>query len=132
MLKFDEELTLNQGPFAHGEAVLDATGPIDQSEEEMVELCAWVFHRGDHDAAATEMTTGSDHHTAGGGHVDIVPGSDGRSHWKMALRQVGNAPLEPGEAFGVAVAMMRVRNQGNHQRVVWWGHPLRIVQSAPD
>ena len=129
MLKFDDKMTLNEGPFAQGEAVLVATGPIDQSEEEMVELCAWVFQRGEHDAAATEMTTGEDHHTAGGGHVHIVPGTDGHDHWTMTLRQVGNEELQPGEAFGVAVAMMRMRNQGNHQRVVWWGHPLKLVRA---
>lgn len=127
MLRFDDVLTLNPGPVAKGEAVLDATGPFDLAEEEMVELCAWVFQRGEHDAAATEMTTGEDHHTAGGDHVHFEKGPDGRDRWRMSLRQVGEKPLKAGDAFGVAVAMLRAKKEDDCQRVIWWGHPLKLV-----
>jgi hypothetical protein len=128
MLRFDDVLTLNSGPVTNGEAALDATGPLDLSDEEMIELCAWVFQRGeDDDAAATEMTTGADHHTAGGTHLDVFTDSAGRARWKLALRQVGDKPLEAGDAFGVAVAMMKAKNEGDKQRVIWWGHPIKLV-----
>ena len=44
----------------------------------------------------------------------------------MPLRLVGTEPLTPGDAFGVAVAMMKMKNEGNVQRVMWWGHPLKL------
>ncbi len=130
MLRFDEVLELNKdsAEAAHeGKVVLDATGPIDQSEEEMIELCAWVFQRGTHDAAATEMTINENHETAGGGHLHIVPGEDGKDRWQMPLRQVGDAELHAGEAFGVAVALMKMKKEDNQQRVLWWGHPVRLI-----
>ena len=128
MLRFDDVLTLNNpGTGAQDEVVLDATGPLDQSQEEMIELCAWVFQRGEHDAAATEMTTGNNHETAGGGHLHVFTDGDGHDRWKLSLRQVGDAELVAGDAFGVAVAMMRMKKDQNHQRVVWWGHPLKLV-----
>jgi hypothetical protein len=127
MLKFDDVLQLRN----EGEVVVEATGPLDPSEEEMVELCAWVFQRGADDAAATEMTTGHDHATAGGTHLELFKDPDGQDHWKLPLRQVGQEPLVAGDAFGVAVAMMRDRTQSDQQRVVWWGHPVKLT-AAPD
>ena len=130
MLRFDEVLELNKTSTdtAHeGMVVLDATGPLDQSEEQMVELCAWVFQRGQHDAAATEMTINEHHETAGGGHLHVVKGEDGQDRWQMPLRQVGDEALHAGEAFGVAVALMRMKKEGNQQRVLWWGHPVKLI-----
>ena len=127
MLRFDDVLTLKNPGTEHGTVVLDATGPLDRSEEEMIELCAWVFQRGENDAAATEMTTGHDHETAGGDHLQVFTDEHGQDRWKLSLRQVGDEPLQAGDAFGVAVAMMRLRNDADQQRVVWWGHPLKLV-----
>jgi hypothetical protein len=126
-LRFDDVLELKEVPVKEGEPVIDAMGPLDRSEEDMIELCAWIFQRGEHDAAATEMTTGGDHHeTAHGDHVEFVQGADGRERWKLPLRQVGTEPLVAGDAFGVAVAMT-MTNEGDQQRVVWWGHPLTLT-----
>ena len=123
MVKFDDVLQLKK----EGVVVVDATGPLDPSQEEMVELCAWVFQRGKEDAAATEMTTGDHHETTAGHHLEVFKDPDGQDHWKLRLRQVGNEPLVPGDAFGVAVAMMKMKNQSDQQRVVWWGHPVKLV-----
>jgi hypothetical protein len=131
MLRFDDVLELKNVPVEEGEAVIDAMGPLDPSEEVMIELCAWVFQRGEHDAAATEMTTGGAHHeTAHGGHIEFFEGADGQNRWKLPLRQVGDEPLEPGAAFGVAVAMLRMTNEDDQQRVVWWGHPLMLTAAG--
>jgi hypothetical protein len=123
MVKFDDVLQLRKD----GAVVLDATGPLEPSEEQMVELCAWVFQRGGNDAAATEMTTGDHHETAGGDHLEFFKDPDGRDHWRLHLRQVGAEPLVPGDAFGVAVAMMK--NEHDQQRVVWWGHPVQLAEA---
>ena len=129
MLRFDDVLELKKAPVEEGKPVIDAVGPLDGSEEHMIELCAWIFQRGEHDAAATEMTTGKDHHeTAHGNHVEFFEGADGQSRWRLPLRQVGDEPLEAGDAFGVAVAMLRMTNEGDQQRVVWWGHPLTLTE----
>jgi hypothetical protein len=128
MLRFDDVLELKQAPVPEGEPVIDAMGPLEGTQDDMIELCAWVFQRGEHDAAATEMTTGKGHHeTAHGNHVEFFEGDDGRERWKLPLRQVGEEELAPGDAFGVAVAMLRVPSGGTHQRVVWWGHPLTLT-----
>jgi len=80
MLRFDDVLELKNVPVEEGEAVIDAMGPLNPSEEVMIELCAWVFQRGEHDAAATEMTTGGEHHeTAHGGHIEFFEGADGQN-----------------------------------------------------
>jgi hypothetical protein len=129
MLRFDDVLELKKAPVEVGKPVIDAMGPLDGSEEHMIELCAWIFQRGEHDAAATEMTTGEgQHETAHGDHVEFFEGADGRPRWKLPLRQVGNEPLEAGDAFGVAVAMLRMTNEDDQQRVVWWGHPLTLTE----
>jgi hypothetical protein len=128
MLRFDDVLELRELPVEDGAVVIDAMGPLDRSEEVMIELCAWIFQRGEHDAAATEMTIGGDHHeTVHGDHIEFFQGADGRDRWKLPLRQVGDEPLEAGDAFGVAVAMLRMTNEGDQQRVVWWGHPLTLT-----
>jgi hypothetical protein len=127
MLRFDDVMQLKKVPVEEGEVVIDAMGPLDPSED-MIELCAWIFQRGEHDTAATEMTIGGDHgETAHGDHVEFFKGADGRDRWKLPLRQVGDKPLEAGDAFGVAVAMLRMTNEDNKQRVVWWGHPLTLT-----
>jgi hypothetical protein len=109
MVRFDDVLRLK------GDGGVVAQGPLDPQDEELLELCAWVFQRSDDDAAATEMTTT-------GGHLEFPSGPPPK--WKMVLGKVGNADLQPGDAFAVAVALMKIR--GN-QRVVWWGHPITLV-----
>jgi hypothetical protein len=127
MLRFDDVMQLKKVPVEEGEVVIDAMGPLDPSED-MIELCAWIFQRGEHDAAATEMTTGGDHHeTAHGDHVHFFQGANGQHRWKLPLRQVGEKPLEEGDAFGVAVAML---SEDDQQRVVWWGHPLTLTAAG--
>ena len=127
MLRFDDVLELKKAPVEEGKPVIDAVGPLDGSEEHMIELCAWIFQRGEHDAAATEMTTGGDgHETAHGDHMHFFLGPDGQQRWKLPLRQVGDKPLKAGDAFGVAVAML---NEDDQQRVVWWGHPLTLTEA---
>jgi hypothetical protein len=136
MLKFDDELELEEPPNPGTEAqddppvVLVAEGPFEGKKADMVELCAWVYQRGnENDAAATEMTTGHEHHElTHGGHLDIVEGPPGR--WRMQLRQVGNKPLKAGDAFGVAVAMIKPAKEGGRQRVVWWGHPINLIEKG--
>jgi hypothetical protein len=110
MVRFDDtmELTADSGVIAQG--------PIDPATETMLELCAWVFQRGDDDAAATEMSTT-------GGQLKFPPGPPPK--WQMKLGKVGNADLQPGDAFAVAVALLT--NEAGRQRVVWWGHPVTLV-----
>jgi hypothetical protein len=110
MVRFDDVLRLT------GDGGVDAKGPIDPNEE-MVELCAWVFQRGDDDAAATEMSTT-------GGHLEFPSGPPRK--WRMLLGRVGDVDLQPGEAFAVAVALMK--NRAGKQRIVWWGHPLTLEE----
>lgn len=42
MLRFDDVLELKQAPVEEGKPVIDAIGPLDGSEEHMIELCAWI------------------------------------------------------------------------------------------
>ena len=105
MLRFHDEQELKPV----GTAVMVARGPFDAAEEEIIELCVWVFQRGANDAAATEMTTGKDHHTGGGDHVTFDKDAKGRDRWNMPLRLVGAEKLTPGDAFGVAVAKMKMK-----------------------
>jgi hypothetical protein len=113
MVRFDDELQLS------GDGAVDARGQLDPTSEEMLELCAWVFQRGDTDAAATEMSTT-------GGHLEFPPGPPPK--WRMELGRVGDAKLAEGDAFAIAVALMR--NREGNQRVVWWGHPVTLVGAA--
>jgi hypothetical protein len=113
MLRFNDVLDVDQG----GGVV--AKGPRDATTERIVDLCAWVFQRGDHDAAATEMTHHGEHLVQGGGHLEV---EDDR--WTLQLAQIGDqAALGPGDAFAVAVALLE---EGGKQRVVWWGHPVKL------
>lgn len=104
------------------DAVMVARGPFDAAEERIIELCVWVFQRGENDAAATEMTTGHAHDD----HVTFDKDDRGRDRWNMPLRQVGDFPLTGGEAFGVAIAMLEMKKEDDAQRVIWWGHPLKL------
>jgi hypothetical protein len=110
MVRFDDVLTLT------GDGGVDAQGPLDPPNEEVLELCAWVFQRSDTDSAATEMSTT-------GGHLESLPGPPPK--WRMVLGKVGDTELVEGDAFAVAVALMR--NRDGNQRVVWWGHPVTLV-----
>src|SRR5688572_12070859 len=126
MLKFDDELEVE------GNGVVIATGPFDPEVEEIIELCAWVYQRdpNGNELGATEMT---EHH---GDHHELLRNAEGAftvhtgadphdGHWRLPLGRVGQGDLQPGEAFGVAVAMISETANGN-QRVIWWGHPLRL------
>ena len=138
MLRFKDKLELEKlaaNPPKPGDVVLVAKGPFE-GQDQLIELCVWVFQRGDEDAAATEMTTGhhDDDHphepgqlpTVGGEHVKVVDDGGGEFHWEMPLRQVGDEALAAGDAFGVAVAMLRPKTDQHQQRVVWWGHPITL------
>ena len=108
------------------DAVMVARGPFDAAEEQIIEICVWVFQRGENDAAATEMTTGHANHPGHDDHVTFDKDDRGRDRWNMPLRQVGDFPLTGGEAFGVAVAMLEMKREDDAQRVIWWGHPLTL------
>ena len=126
MLKFDDVLTVQT------DGSVEAMGPVDLATDEVVELCAWVFQRRDKkDAAVTEMATPEGHpHTRGSGtDLQVGPDKNGKGKWKLPLGKVGQGAekLEAGEAFGVAVAMTKKKGS-DEQVVVWWGHPLELVQ----
>jgi hypothetical protein len=106
-VRFDDLLHLST-------AGVVAEGPVDPGET-VVEMCAWVFQRGENDAAATEMTTT-------GGKLVLSPG-----RWKLPLAKVGQFDVVPGQAFAVAVALMK--DADGKQRVVWWGHPVDLEAS---
>ena len=132
MLRFHDLQELGN---AGDDAVMVARGPFDAVEEQIIEICVWVFQRGDNDAAATEMTTGDAHHPGHDDHVKFDKDDKGRDRWNMPLRQVGTVPLTAGDAFGVAVAMLKMKSEDDAQRVVWWGHPLKLNDpsgAAPD
>ena len=113
MLRFHDVLDVD------ADGAVMATGPRDSTTEEIVELCAWVFQRGDHDAAATEMTHDGHHLLLGEGELEVM--SD---KWRLPLGKIGgDAALVSGDAFAVAVAMLK---EGGKQRVVWWGHPVKL------
>lgn len=130
MVRFDEVLDLLDG----GE--VDARGPLDSSKEKMVELCAWVFSRGDNDAAATEMTTTGrslEFVTEKGEIISPQPQAvisvqnrPDIAKWRLVLGKVpgDGADLQGGDAFAVAVALMQIKD--DKQRVVWWGHPVEL------
>lgn len=113
MLRFHDVLKVDAS------GLVTATGPRDSTTERIVDLCAWVFQRGDHDAAATEMTHHGQHALIGEGELEVMA-----DRWKLPLGKIGeDAKLEPGDAFAVAVAMLK---EGGKQRVVWWGHPVKL------
>src|SRR5687767_5502025 len=108
MLRFHDVLHVRP------DGTVEASGPREPTDE-IVDLCAWVFQRGDHDAAATEMTHAADegHHLlVGDGELELL-----EDKWRLPLGPVGrDAILEPGDAFAVAVAMFK---ENGKQRVVW-------------
>jgi hypothetical protein len=119
MVKFDDTLTVKKN------GVVVASGPVDSSNEKIVELCAWVYQRGVTDAAVTEMTHQDEH-----GHHHLLK-SDGElqvkdNKWRLPLAKVGNEPIAPEQdAFAVAVAMIEDLQSGK-QEVIWWGHPVKL------
>jgi hypothetical protein len=122
MVKFDPELKVEE------DGVVVASGPVNSEQEEIVELCAWVFQRGATDAAVTEMTHqdehGNHHALKGDGELKV----DGNT-WKMGLARVGKEPMAAGQkAFAVAVAMIKDKKSGN-QEVIWWGHPVELKKA---
>ena len=130
MVKFDDELAVD------GNGIVIATGPFDPEAEEVVELCAWVYQRdgNGNELAATEMTEHhGDHHALlrdSAGEFTVHTGDDPHDgHWRLPLGRVGQGDLQPGEAFAVAVAMIKEKAQGN-QRVIWWGHPVRLTAAV--
>ena len=132
MVKFDDELTVGD------DGVVVASGPFDPETETIVELCAWVYQRDPandgNEVAATEMTQHHGHHDVPADdsklETAVDPGGDPhKGHWRMPIGRVGSGDLQPGEAFAVAVAMLEEKPRGN-QRVIWWGHPVRLT-AAP-
>jgi hypothetical protein len=124
MVRFDDVLTVK--PDGH----VVASGPVESSREKIIELCAWVFQRGDRtDAAVTEMThedeNGESHLFHGEGELTVMG-----DHWSMELGRVGTEPMASGQdAFAVAVAMIEDKDNGR-QEVVWWGHPVKLADEA--
>ena len=108
-VRFNETLSVANG-------TVDARGPLD-SDEKVLELCAWVFQGEDpDDAAATEMTTSD----------PKPPFSGDPPEWTLRLDHVPNSrKLKGGPAFAVAVALMESKNKKN---VVWWGHPITLEE----
>ena len=124
MLRFHDVQELGN---AGDDAVMVARGPFDAAEEQVIEICVWVFQRGDNDAAATEMTTGR--RTTTPATTTTSPSTrTTRAATAGTWRCVRSAPfrLTAGDAFGVAVAMLKMKNEDDAQRVVWWGHPLKL------
>jgi hypothetical protein len=122
MVKFEPELTVENGGVI-------AKGPFDPDNEEIIELCAWVFQRdGSKDAAVTEMTHQDEHgdHHAFKGDGELKTDEETKE-WSMKLAKVGKEPMKPGQdAFAVAVAMIEDKKTGD-QQVIWWGHPVRLL-----
>jgi hypothetical protein len=126
MVKFDDELKIENG-------VVIARGPFDPDQEEILELCAWVFQRdprGDgNDVAATEMTEhhANTHHLLRQKEHELgfeKDEKDNKSRWRLPIAKVENGDLQAGkDAFAVAIAMIREQGQ---QRVIWWGHPVKL------
>jgi hypothetical protein len=112
MLRFDDVLQVDP------DGVVVATGPRDAVTDEIVDLCAWVFQRGDDDAASTEMTHDGHHLLLGEGELQVAG-----DQWRLPLGKIGEKALEPGDAFAVAVALLK---ESGKQRVVWWGHPVKL------
>jgi hypothetical protein len=112
MLRFHDVLEVDP------DGLVIATGPRDSATDEIVDLCAWVFQRGEHDAASTEMTHDGQHLLIGEGELAVAG-----DKWTLPLGKVGDKALEPGDAFAVAVALLK---ESGKQRVVWWGHPVKL------
>jgi len=112
-VKFEETLRLTGG----GKVM--AVGPRDK-DDNILELCAWVYQRsGADDAAATEMTTT-------GGKLKQPDGHNPR--WEMELAKVpedGQLELEPGWAHAVAVAL--ILDGAGHTGVFVWGETVMLT-----
>jgi hypothetical protein len=122
MVRFDDVLTVDE------DDVVFASGPVDSSKETIVELCAWVFQRGESDAAVTEMThhDGDGHHLLKGEGEFTVEGNK----WTLPLARVGKGNLTPGkDAFAVAVALIEDQESAK-QQVIWWGHPVKLAAAT--
>jgi hypothetical protein len=116
-VRFNETLRVTDGTVA-------AKGPLD-ADEKVLELCAWVFQGEDpDDAAATEMTTS-----------DPKPVFKGDPpEWSLTLGHVPDSKkLKGGPAFAVAVALMETDKEtaGKQRTVVWWGHPITLLEEPP-
>jgi hypothetical protein len=131
MLKFDDDLTVEGG-------IVTATGPFDSNKEKIIELCAWVFQQDEdrNDRAATEMTEHHEgaHHLLrhkGDEELKFFKDKDGKDHWRLLIAKIGDPPgdMRAGEAFAVAVAMIKDLEK-NQQRVIWWGHPVMLKGGA--
>jgi hypothetical protein len=126
MVKFDDELKIENG-------VVIARGPFDPDNEQIVELCAWVFQRdpkGDgNDVAATEMTEhhGNTHRLLRHADHELTfetDEQDNKPRWRLPIGRVADGDLQVGKVtFAVAVAMIKEQGQ---QRVIWWGHPVEL------
>jgi hypothetical protein len=116
-----------------------AIGPL-HSGEELKEVCAWIYQPTSVlgvEAAATEMHFVKPHD-------DVVPIHDEPAHddtphphfqqikgvrWLLPLRTISEAPLEAGQAFAVAIALVVDMNDATKERVVWWGQPVDLFKS---
>ena len=101
---------------------VDATGPKGPGET-VLEMCAWVFRQqgADH-VAATEMTTNAPPGTLIQNPPDTQIPLD---TWRLPLGTLGSVALGTGDAFAVAVAL--VKEATGEQKVIWWGHPVTLV-----
>ena len=110
-------------PFS-GDTVL-AIGPLHPTEK-IVEVCAWIYQERNGGsrvtAAATEMTTVPD----GKNTFQQLEGN----RWLLPLKRVSTATFQPGRGFAVAVALVTNWPTANGQRVVWWGQPVDLIDSA--
>lgn len=110
--RFDDEL------FVESPNEIIAAGPVDAIDE-VKEICAWVYQRvGDQEAAATEMSTTPE----GMAKLTATPRS---GRWELRLGRISAADFDvPGRGFAVAVALLQTNG---HQRVVWWGQPVDLL-----
>jgi hypothetical protein len=103
-----------------------ALGPLDDVEK-IKEVCAWVYQSSDDrqkDAAATEMTT----NRAPGEGRAFFRQTSGRWLLELTKLEDDTTTFEAGVAFAVAVALITDPNGRN--RVLWWGHPVVLVDSS--
>jgi hypothetical protein len=115
MIRFDDTIAFD------GNEVV-ALGPLVENVT-IKEVCAWVYRSTDdrtQDAAATEMTTSN---------TGVEGFRQTTSRWVLRLAQVGTLAPQEGLAFAVAVALLQ--DEHSQERVIWWGHPVRLVHS-PD
>jgi hypothetical protein len=121
--RFDDEI-----PFFGADVV--AIGPL-HSTEKLKEVCAWIYQPSKTldgvDVAATEMHFSDDHPHQGvdDTHFDQIEGS----RWLLPLKRIGETgEFVNGQAFAVAIALVLDTKEAKKQRVVWWGHPVELLQ----